>query len=337
MKIYKHSQYSITMLRGIKVVEVAPFYPAPFCARLLLLLGAEVIKIEPPTGDPARTFGEVFASFNAGKKIIKLDLKSDDDRSKFFEIVKDADVLIEGYRPGVAKRLGIDYESVKRVNPKIIYCSISAFGQKSKLKDLPAHDLNILGLAGILEISGFRDPNVQFSDFASAVYAALLILAALFEREKTGSGRYIDVSMFHSALFSIPIHSTSILNGVAVSEIVKNPVYDIYKTSDGYITIGIVSEEHFWRSLCRELELDFDFSLSESFKRYDEVKKAIENKLKDMTTKDILDKLQKAGIPAFEVLSLKDIKRIEDVIGEELVEEVEFEGKKVKLIKPFFK
>ncbi len=328
----------LELLKGIKVVEVAPFYPAPFCTRLLLLLGAEVIKIEPPTGDPARAFDVAFAVFNAGKKILKLDLKSEGGRNEFFEIVKDADVLVEGYRPGVAKRLGIDYENIRKINPKIIYCSISAFGQESKLRHLPAHDLNILGLAGILEISEFRDPNVQLSDFASAVYATILILASLFEREKTGFGRYIDVSMFHSAIFSIPIHSTTILNGLGIiSELSENPVYSVYKTSDGYVTIGIISEEHFWRNLCRELGLNFDFSLEESFKRYDEVKKAIEEKLKGMKTKEVVEKLQKADIPVFEVKSLRDIEEIEELIGEKLVEEVEFEGKTVKLIKPPFK
>ena len=326
------------MLRGVRVVEVASFYPAPFCARLLALLGAEVIKVEPPAGDPARMLDAVFAAFNAGKKIVKIDLKSDAGKERFFEIVKDSDVIVEGYRPGVAKRLGIDYESVKRVNPTIIYCSISAFGQDSKLKAIPAHDINVLGLGGILEVSGLRDPNVQLADFSSAVYAALVIVASLFERYKSGKGRYIDISMFHSALFSIPIHSSSILNGLGIlPAFSRNPVYGIYKTLDGYVTLGIVAEEHFWRRLCEALGLDFNFSLVEAFERCDEVKEKIQAKLAKMRTREVVELLNSADVPALEVLSLKEIEKIEERVGEELVEVVEMEGRKVKLVKPPFR
>ncbi len=326
------------MLRGVRVVEVASFYPAPFCARVLALLGAEVIKVEPPAGDPARMLDAVFAAFNAGKKIVKIDLKSDAGKEKFFEIVKDSDVVVEGYRPGVAKRLGIDYESVKRVNPTIIYCSISAFGQNSKLKAIPAHDINVLGLGGILEVSGLRDPNVQLADFSSAVYAALLIVASLFERYKSGKGRYIDISMFHSALFSIPIHSSSILNGLGIlPAFSSNPAYGIYKTLDGYVTLGIVAEEHFWRRLCEALGLDFNFSLVEAFERYDEVREKIQAKLAKMRTREVVELLNSADVPALEVLSLKEIEKIEERVGEELVEVVEMEGRKVRLVKPPFR
>ncbi|AAB89931.1 MULTISPECIES: CaiB/BaiF CoA-transferase family protein [Archaeoglobus] len=330
------------MLEDVKVVEVAAFYPGPFCCQLLRNLGAEVIKVEPPGGEPGRMLDAVFAAMNYGKKFLFLDLKSEDGLREFMKLAEDADVVVEGFRPGVAKKLGIDYESVKKVNESIIYCSISAFGQENRLSHLPAHDLNCLGLGGILEISAMgremRDPNLQLADFSSAVYAAIAILAALHERERTGRGRYIDISMFHSALFSAPIHTSSILNGLGIlPAFSSNPAYGIYRTRDGYITLGIIAEEHFWRRLCSALNLGFNFSLVESFSRYEEVRKAIEEKLGRMTTEEAVKVLQDADVPAFEVLSLRDVDKIEDRVREKLVDEVEWNGRRIRLIKPPFR
>ncbi|MCS7144889.1 MAG: CoA transferase [Archaeoglobaceae archaeon] len=323
-----------------KVLELASFYPAPFCTRILHLLGAEVTKIEPPTGDPARALEEVFAVFNTGKKFLTLDLKNEKEKEQFFSLVKEVDVVVEGYRPGVAKKLGVDYENVSKVNPRIIYCSISAFGQNSKLSPYPAHDLNVLGLLGILEICGkgdLRDPNVQLADFSSAVFAVIAILSALFEREKTGKGKFIDLSMLKSAIFSVPIHTTSILNGLGILPVfTRNPAYEIYRTSDGFITIGIVSEEHFWQRMCKALDLNVQLSLIASFERHEELKELIKLKLEKMKTLDAIRVLRNADVPAFEVLSLKDPDKIEEVIGESIFEEIEFEGKKLKIAKKPF-
>lgn len=329
------------MLEGIKVIEVASFYPVPFCTQLLASLGADVVKVEPPQGEPARVFDPIFVALNRGKRSIALNLKSEEGRQRFLELAKDADVIVEGYRPGVAKKLGIDYESIKKINPSVIYCSISAFGQTSKLKELPAHDINVLALAGVLEVSGFgepRDPNVQLADYSSSMYAAFLILSALFERTRTGEGRYIDVSMFHSALFSIPLHSTPLINGMEIlPAFSSNPAYGVYRTSDGYITLGIIAEEHFWRRLCEALDLDFNFSLIESFSRYKEVKEKIQSKLEGMKTVEALELLKNADIPVSDVKTLKKLEGIEEVMGEKLSEEVEYRGRKFRVIKPPFK
>ncbi|OYT34964.1 carnitine dehydratase [Archaeoglobales archaeon ex4484_92] len=329
------------LLKDVKVLELGYFYPVPFCAKLLNYLGAEVIKIEPPSGDPSRLLGPIFAGFNYNKEIIKLDLKKFEDREVFYKLAKSSDVIIEGFRPGVVKRLGVDYETIKKINPKIIYCSISAFGQRTKLCGVPAHDINILGLAGILEVSGFgelRDPNIQIADFSSSVYAALLIVAALFDRKRTERGRYIDISMFHSAIFSIPLHSISILNNLGIlPSFSSNPVYGIYETSDGYITIGIVGEEHFWRRFCEALNLDLNTDLFESFKHYTEIRRMIKERIKRMTTKEVLELMKKADVPVLEVLSLKEIEEIENRLGEKLVENIKFESKYAKVIKPPFK
>ena len=181
------------MLEGIKVVEIAYFYPGPYCTQLLAELGAEVIKIEPPSGDPMRYNKAIFAALNRNKRSLFLDLKREEGKEKFFEVVKNADVVVEGFRPGVAKKLGIDYESVKKINQSIIYCSISGFGQNSSLKDVPVHDINIMSFAGVCKITGLKfdkpmDPNVQLSDYASAMFATISVLAALIRRIKNGEG-----------------------------------------------------------------------------------------------------------------------------------------------------
>ena len=328
------------MLSGVRVVEVASFYPAPFCTQILAMLGAEVIKVEPPQGEPARLLDVVFAALNRGKKSVALNLKSEEGRKEFLDLARNADVIVESFRPGVVKKLGIDYESVRKVNSSVIYCSISAYGQNTKLKHVPAHDINTLGLAGVLEISGFgelRDPNVQLADFSSSMYATIMILASLYEREKTGRGRYIDISMFHSALFSIPLHSAPLLNGMNIlPAFSSNPAYGVYRTKDGYVTIGIIAEEHFWKRLCESLNLDFEFSLFESFFRHEEVRKEIQHRLVNMTTREALDLLLAADIPVMDVKSLKNVEEIEKEIGEKLTEEVEFKGKRYRIVKPPF-
>jgi crotonobetainyl-CoA:carnitine CoA-transferase CaiB-like acyl-CoA transferase len=271
---------------------------------------------------------------------LTLDLKDGRDRERFYELAKDADVIVEGYRPGVARKLGIDYESVSKINPRVVYCSISAFGQKSRLSQYPAHDLNVLGFLGILEISGkgkMLDPNLQLADFSSAVFAAIAILSALIEREKTGKGKFIDISMLRSAFFSVPIHTTSILNGLGILPVfARNPAYGIYRTSDGFITLGIVAEEHFWQRLCKALGFEFEISMLEIFDRYEEIRDLIGPKIKKMSTKEAIELLQSAGVPAFEVLSLEEPEKIEKLIGESIIEEIEFEGRRIKVAKnPF--
>ncbi|MCS7130564.1 MAG: CoA transferase [Archaeoglobaceae archaeon] len=322
----------------ITVLEVASYYPAPFCARILASLGAKVIKIETPAGEPTRAFEEIFAVFNLGKDILRVDLKTEEGKKKFFELVERADVIVEGLRPGVTKKLGIDYESTSKVNPGIIYCSITAFGQRTKLARFPAHDLNVLGLVGILEICGkgeIYDPNIQFSDLTASLMAVIAILSALIERERTGLGKRIDISMLRSSIFSLPVHVTSILNSSALlSVLIRNPAYGIYRTKDGYITLGIVAEEHFWRRLCEILELKFDFGLTSAIENFERVREELAKKIGSFTTKEIIEKLRFADVPAFEVFSLKEIEKVEELLGEKLVEEVNFGGKRFKLVKP---
>lgn len=267
------------MLEGMRVLELASFYIGPFCTQILADLGADVIKVEPPFGEPLRFYDAIFAAFNRNKKSVVIDLKNEKGREKFMDLARGVDVIVEGFRPGVAKRLGVDYESVRKVNSSVIYCSISGFGQDSELRDLPVHDINVLSFAGICRLTELKvgrpeDPNVQLSDFAAAVYAAISILAAYIRKLKTGEGTYIDLGMLDSVYAAIPAHTAHILNGLGyVRDFVENPGYGIYRTRDGYVSLGVLGEPHFWKKLCKALQLDYgDLGYRERMERYEEIR-----------------------------------------------------------------
>lgn len=265
-------------LKGLKVVDLTRLLPGAFCTLLLADMGADVIKVEEPTrGDymrelPPKIDGEsaLFLAVNRNKKSITLNLKAERGREAFLRLAKTADVVVEGFRPGVAKRLGVDYESVRKVNESVIYCSITGYGQSGPYRGMPGHDINYAALAGALSLTGMRGGppvilGVQVADLSGALFAALSILAALHHREKTGEGQYIDVSMTDCviSLLSMLIGAyfaegkppkrgeTLLLGGL--------PCYNVYETGDGgYIAVG-APEERFWRKLCRALNLPREF------------------------------------------------------------------------------
>ncbi len=282
------------LLEGMTVVEVAYYYPGPYCCKVLSELGARVIKIEPPSGEPMRYREDIYLGMNAGKDIITLDLKRDGDRERLYRIVENADVFVEGFRPGVAEKLGMDYRTLKEINDGLIYCSITGFGQKSEMKR-PVHDINILSLSGICEISGLSgsmpsDPNVQLSDFASAITAAVAILSAYLRKMRTGKGAYIDVSMYNSALFAIPLHFLNAINkNDPLPEFYSNPGYRIYRAKDCYVSFGILDEPKFWKVLCERLGLDEyrDISFGERIERSEEIEKRISEKLSELGRGDL--------------------------------------------------
>ncbi|WP_456369372.1 CaiB/BaiF CoA transferase family protein [Geoglobus sp.] len=318
------------MLEGMVVVELAYYYPGPYCCRILNDLGADVIKVEPPAGDPMRYRPDVFACLNMGKKLVKLNLKNDEDRREFYRIVEKADVVVEGFRPGVARRLGVDYESVSDINEGIIYCSISGFGQSSRLSR-PVHDINVLAMTGICEVAGVvggepSDPNVQLSDFSSAVFAAISILSAYIRKLRTGKGAYIDLSMFDSALASVPLHTSAILNsGEYMRDFSDNPGYGIYRARDCYVSLGILDEPKFWDDMCRALGLEFDgMDFGERLERSDEIRGAIAEKLAGMSREEI-EVAFGERIPYGIVESLRDVAE-----KSWMLEEFEFEGRQFR-------
>jgi formyl-CoA transferase/CoA:oxalate CoA-transferase len=200
-------------LKGIRVLDLTRVLAGPFCSMTLSDLGAEVIKVEiPGRGDDTRAYppfvnGEssYFMSINRGKKSVTLNLKSEEAREAFQKIADKCDVILENYRPGVTARLGVDYETLKEVNPKLIYCSISSFGQTGPYSQWPGYDLIIQGMGGLMGITGAPgEPPVRIgvaiTDIGAGMWAVIAILSALRAREKTGEGQYLDVSMIDGSV-----------------------------------------------------------------------------------------------------------------------------------------
>jgi len=245
-------------LDGFKVIDLTVFLPGPYLSMALADHGAEVIKIEPPgEGDPARHIGlsdgpatVFFRNVNRGKKSLVIDLKSDEGREHLLSLCDTADVFLESFRPGVMRRLGVDYATVAARNPRIVYCSISAFGQDGPYRDRPAHDLATMALAGASSLSLERNgtpavPGVAVADIVSSLNALSGVLMALLRRERTGRGDYIDVSMHHAALAAIP----NMLGPAMCRQPQPNPrherttggsaFYRVYATSDGrHLVLG---------------------------------------------------------------------------------------------------
>ena len=251
-------------LSGLRVLDLTELLPGPYATQQLAEMGAEVIKVERPAGDAARAmFPGLFAAVNRGKKSIGLNLKDDTDHAAFLRLAKSADVVIEGYRPGVTKRLGIDYETLSAPNPGLVYCSVSGYGQTGPARDWPGHDLNYAAMAGAVAISGAPDgppeytTGVPIGDLSAAMYAIITILAALHGRDATGRGQYLDVAITDAlASWVAPRYGVWDAGRQAGREITKADIlrraaYGIFATADGkYITIGAI-ETHFFRRLIR--------------------------------------------------------------------------------------
>lgn len=256
-------------LTGIRVLDMSRLLPGPYCTMLLADFGAEVIKIEEPgKGDYSRSFPPFLKDFgywhlqlNRNKQSVVLDLKSEEGKNIFLELVKTADVVVESYRPGVLKKLGVDYEAAAKINPKIIYCSLSGYGSKGPLAHKADHDLGYLSLAGVTAMSGEADgapaiPGVLMADMNAALSAGMSIMIALRHAALTGQGQEIDISLFNVAMNLMPGAASLFFGSGFVAERGNNWLtgayanYNIYATADGrYVSVGCL-EKKFWRNLC---------------------------------------------------------------------------------------
>jgi crotonobetainyl-CoA:carnitine CoA-transferase CaiB-like acyl-CoA transferase len=249
-----------TPLEGIRILDLTMLYPGPLCTMILADLGAEVIKVEPPgTGDHARAFPSLFNQINRNKKSLSLNLKDPRAQEAFQALARSADVVVEGFRPGTTARLGVDYETLKAINPRIIYCSISGFGQDGPYRDRPGHDINYMGLGGVLGLTRDKEgdpviPGFEVADITSALNSVIGIQAALLARGNTGEGQFVDISMLDCVVALLhnsvgPYLETG--EEPAGNLIHMLPHYGIFETSDGKaLALGIVHEDWFWKGLC---------------------------------------------------------------------------------------
>lgn len=249
-------------LSGIKVLDLSRLLPGPFCSMILADHGARVISV---AHNRFISDGLFLDTVNRNKNHMSLDLKTEEGKEIFFRLARETDVILEGFRPGVVHRLGIDYDTIRKINPGVIYCSISGYGQTGPLRNRAGHDVNFLGVSGVLDLIGESDrppsiPGIQIADIAAGgMYAAIGILLALQSRVRSGKGQYIDISMTDGMVSFLPIALyLKQLTGQAPQRgdnifSHRYACYNIYETADGrYFSIGAI-EEHFWKRLCEHL------------------------------------------------------------------------------------
>jgi crotonobetainyl-CoA:carnitine CoA-transferase CaiB-like acyl-CoA transferase len=248
-------------LLGVKVVDFSMFVPGPFCSAIFADLGADVIKVEAPKGDPGRAYVPVqFNTENRNKRSIAIDLKNAVSKKVIEKLVRNADIVLEGFRPGVAKRLGIDFQSIRKYSPKTIYCSISGYGQTGPWRERPGHDVNYVAAAGGLAYPGqwLQPParsSLPVADMAGGSFAAIAIASALYQRSRTGKGVYLDLSLFEAGFFWAAMRHSLDQDVDPRAHIF--PVNDIFECKDGKrLTLGIL-EEHFWENF-RKVVPGFD-------------------------------------------------------------------------------
>src|SRR5262245_5394104 len=258
---------------GLRFLDLSRLLPGPYCSLLFADLGAEVIKVEEPgRGDYARRtppfwrdsdVGAYFLLLNRNKQSISIDLKAEAGKGVFRRLARTADVLLESFRPGVMDRLGLGWEALRAENPKLVYCAISGYGQNGPYRNLVGHDVNYMGYAGALSVTGSRDgppltPGVQVADLGGgALMAAFSIAAALHHRRENGLGQFVDVSMTDGVVSWLIPHLAAYFATGRLPELGQErlnggwPCYGVYETADGgHVTLGAL-EPQFWANFCR--------------------------------------------------------------------------------------
>ena len=316
-------------LKNLLVVDLTRVLVGPYCTMILSDLGARVIKIEAPEiGDDSRNFGPFvkdysayFMSLNRGKESIALNLKKEDDKKIFEKILGKADILVENFKPGTLEKWGFGWKQLCKKYPRLIYASASGFGQTGPLKELPAYDMVVQGMGGLMSVTG--QPNSEptrvgtsIGDITAGLFTAIGINAALFDREKTGKGMYIDVSMLDC---QIAILENAIARYLSKNEIPKpmgsrHPSiapFEAFKTRDSYIIIAAGNDKLF-ENLCKALKLD-DLITDDKYKsnslrseHMDNLKKTLEDKLASKTTSEWVKLLVSLKIPCGPIFNIKE-------------------------------
>lgn len=326
----KGKQHRMKPLEGIKVLDLSRLLAGPFCTMMLADMGAEVVKVERPgKGDDTRSFGPpfqggesaYFLSVNRGKKSVTLDMKSDKGKEVVRRLIERSDILVENFRPGALNRLGFDYENAAAINPRLIYASISGFGQTGPWAAKPGYDLALQGLGGIMSLTG--DPagppfkvGVSQADLIAGLYAVQGILLALIAREKNGKGQLVDIGLMDCQL-SLLTFQGGIYFMTGVSPTRKgnqHPTicpYETFRASDRYINIA-VGNDALWQKFCDLLGLGEmrdhpDFSTNPArVRNRDKLFPIIQEKIGRRDSAYWLDRFEQSGIPAGPILSVEE-------------------------------
>ncbi|BCJ68448.1 CaiB/BaiF CoA transferase family protein [Polymorphospora rubra] len=340
-------------LDGVRVLDLTNVLAGPYCTYQLVLMGAEVVKIERPgEGDLARQLGPdstlndarlgvSFLAQNAGKRSVELDLKNPDDRDRFLRLVGEADVLVENFRPGVLRRLGLDWEALRPVNPRLVYCAISGFGQTGPLSQRPAYDQIVQGMSGMMSVTGTPETaplRVGFpvADTVGGLLAAFAVTAALTGRERTGEGAYLDVSMLEAAISAMGWAVSNYL-GAGVEPV---PMGDqnftaapsgTFMAADGPLNIAANRQEQF-ETLCEligrtDLVTDERFHSRDIRKRNrDQLNVEINAGLLARSAQEWEALLSERGVPAARVLTVPQALRLDHLRDRGFLHHVPFPG-----------
>ncbi|CAA9387292.1 MAG: CAIB/BAIF family protein [uncultured Rubrobacteraceae bacterium] len=334
-------------LSKLKVLDLTQVMAGPFCCQLLADMGADVTKIEPPgVGDQSRRSmgfrmkGEDTAAFlaiNRNKKSMTLNLKEDKAREIFYEMAREADVVVENYRPGVTKKLGVDYETLKEINPRIIYGSISGFGQTGPYAMRAGYDLIAQGMSGVMSVTGEPDRppakcGIPIGDLSAGMFLALGILSAHIARSETGTGQHVETSLFEGALAlsiweTAELWSTGRIPQPFGSAHRLTAPYQALETSDGYINVG-ANNQRLWSRLCNAIgreELVEDERFATNDDRMDnrtELAEELEKTLAQKTTGEWVEVLLEAGFPAAPIHNYREVFEDPHTLAREMMVEM---------------
>lgn len=346
-------------LTGVQVIDFTQIGAGPTCTMFLADLGASVIKVEPPNGDTARTLGPpwcgdesaMLVAFNRNKKSICIDMKQAESREIARRLIKDADVVVESFRPGVMRRFELDYESVRKINPKVIYCSVSAYGQTGPHAERAGVDGIIQAASGLMSLIG--EPNGEpckvqapVVDVATGYIATIAVLAALNGRRRTGQGEYLDVNLFASA---IALQQSSITGYLADGELPNKlgsaapyaAPNEAFPTQDGWIMVAAYTPDR-WSALCRvlnapELVSDKRFaSLSLRVAHRPDLRNVLSSLFRRDTTRSWMERLEQADILCSPVATYADLMQHPQVAHLELMQSLDDGESSVSLRTPSF-
>ena len=332
-------------LDGIKVLDLTRVLAGPFTTMILCDLGADVIKIEQPEiGDEARNFGPFkngfslyFMSINRGKKSVTLNLKSDQGKSIFRQLVKESDILVENFRPGTMKRYGLDYETLSTEHPSLIYAACSGFGQTGPFSQKGAYDMIIQGMGGIISITGEPDrPPVRvgtsISDITAALFTTIGILSALHHRSITGKGQFVDVAMLDSLVAVLENAIVRYLSTDVIPQPLgsRHPVitpFEAYESADGHIIIAI-GNDSLWSKFCEHIgrkDLISDLRFCTNAKRteyHSDLFPILSEIMRQKTTRAWIKDLEELGVPCGPINSIDKVVNHAQIRAREMITEV---------------
>jgi len=342
-------------LKGVKVIDFSHAWAGPTCTMLLGDAGADTIKVEPTTGDFYRTAmdGAVFINVNRNKRSIALDLKTNEGRRIALKLLERADVLVENFVPGVMDRLGLGYQTISKMNPRIIYCSISGFGQEGPYHKRPSFDPVAQAMSGIMLATGEPDrPPVRILppmiDYSAGIHAAYGIVIALLNREQTGKGERIDISLMDIGIVQMGAFVTHYTMTGELPERMGSAhkawaPYQAFEASDGWVLIAVASDE-MWLNLCKVLKLedlgnDSRYATPQSRRKHrKELAESLTKVTRQYRARELESLLSEAGVPSGQLRNIAEVMEDPQVKARHLIDDIEYPGLgKIKVVKnPIF-